>query len=151
MNQMTLLPQELPWIMISLKPEYIQMILRGEKKYEYRRGILYKEACHALIYSSSPQMSLFFYAKLGEPVIAPREEISQLRESEGGCSYEEMMAYLEGAKQCSATPILEYKKFKEIDLYELRQLKEGFHPPQRVTYLKEGDPILCEVKKRLNF
>lgn len=42
-------------ILLSIKPEYVQEILEGRKKYEYRRVVFKDRSVHRLlIYSSSP-------------------------------------------------------------------------------------------------
>lgn len=39
---------------LSIKPEFVEKIIKGEKKYEYRRKIFKKDVESVIIYASSP-------------------------------------------------------------------------------------------------
>lgn len=41
-------------ILMSIKPEYVNKIFSGEKKYEYRKRICKKQIDKIIVYSSSP-------------------------------------------------------------------------------------------------
>lgn len=52
-------------VLLSIKPEFVKKIIRGEKKYEYRRKIFKKDVESVIIYASSPLQRV-----VGEFVIA---------------------------------------------------------------------------------
>ena len=41
-------------VILSIKPEFVEKIINGEKKFEYRRKIFKKDVEKVLIYASSP-------------------------------------------------------------------------------------------------
>ena len=41
-------------ILLSIKPEYVEKILKGEKRYEFRRKLCQKEVDKIYIYETSP-------------------------------------------------------------------------------------------------
>lgn len=45
-------------VILSIKPEFVEKIINGEKKFEYRRKIFKKDVEKVLIYASSPIKSV---------------------------------------------------------------------------------------------
>ena len=45
-------------ILLSIKPEYVERILDGSKKYEFRRHLANKKVTRILIYSTAPVMKV---------------------------------------------------------------------------------------------
>ena len=45
-------------VLISIKPEYVNRILNGTKKYEYRRMLAKKNVSSLIIYSTWPVMEI---------------------------------------------------------------------------------------------
>ncbi len=117
-----------PLILMSLKPQYWQLVLDGEKKYEYRRSFR-KDAVGAYIYLSSPRQCIAGFIDFGEPIIDTPQRIVELAESQSPGSRDGMADYLAGSKQGFAVPILSHQQFQPIGLQELRE-KFGFTPPQ---------------------
>jgi len=51
-------------ILLSVKPEYSSQILKGTKKYEFRRQVAKQRVDKILIYSSAPEMKVIALVKI---------------------------------------------------------------------------------------
>ena len=47
------------YVLMSIKPKYVEKILSGEKKYEYRKTLLKKDVESILVYSTSPVKKVY--------------------------------------------------------------------------------------------
>lgn len=45
-------------LLLSIKPEYVEKILQGEKKFEYRKRLAKEEVSYIYIYSTAPSMKV---------------------------------------------------------------------------------------------
>ena len=54
------------YVLMSIKPKYVEKILSGEKKYEYRKTLLKKDVESILVYSTSPVKKVVCEIKLLE-------------------------------------------------------------------------------------
>ena len=52
------------YVLMSIKPKYVEKILSGEKKYEYRKTLLKKDVESILVYSTSPVKKVVCEIKL---------------------------------------------------------------------------------------
>ena len=45
-------------LLLSIKPEYVEKILQGEKKYEYRKRLAKEDVSYIYVYSTAPSMKV---------------------------------------------------------------------------------------------
>lgn len=145
--QSSLFPTTTSTLLLSLKEKYFNMILKGEKRYEYRKRFR-KETVNAFIYLSSPRKALGGYIAFGKPLYQSVEEIAALYEREHGKGYQEMLEYFKGYAKAFALPINNVESFTPIPLNTLRELFPGFVAPQSYSVLDNYPNLLEFLEKR---
>ena len=122
-------------VLISIKPQYVEKILSGEKRYEYRRVLFKKEVSTVIVYASSPVKRI-----IGEFEIADilEESPAILWEKTGdysGVSREEFFKYFSGKSKGFAIKIGKITVYPEaVDPYSGNT---KFFPPQSFRYVEE--------------
>ncbi len=124
-------------VLLSIKPRYVDKILCGSKKYEFRKIIFKNEGIREIvIYSSSPMKKIVGTCAIGS-VIEDRPMIlwEMFNEVSGLCE-EEFFSYFQGKEKGYAIEIEGIKKFdRPIDP---REFNEDFIPPQSFQYITDS-------------
>ena len=98
--------------MLSIKPEYVDRILSGEKTYEFRRRIFKRtEVDTIVIYATSPQCKVVGEVKIDGIKTADPESIWLQTGKEGGISKERFMDYFDGRDVAYAIKLGKVKRF----------------------------------------
>ena len=107
-------------LLLSIKPEYVEKILQGEKKFEYRRRLAKEDVSYIYIYSTSPSMkvvaSVYVKARLSD---SPNE-LWKKTKAAAGISRTKFREYFRGCKTAYA--------------YELSRV-EIFEPEKKLSDL----------------
>jgi predicted transcriptional regulator len=135
-----------PLILLSLQPQYWQLVLDGLKKYEYRR-LFREDAVQAYIYVSSPRKEITGFIDFGFPLIRSPAEIADLAESQSPGSRQRMLDYLGDRAEAFAIPILSHEVFDPISLAELRE-RFGFTAPQSYVFLDKDTKLRKFIEAR---
>lgn len=146
-EQLSLFAEHQNEIMISLKPEYYEMIKSGVKTYEYRKGTFIKTPAVAWIYCTIPDGHVRMTIEFDKPIYGTPQEIAALRENVDPGNYENMVNWLGNHKTACAIPIKSFKLIHEISLNSIRAEFPGFQPPQRLIYLDRKPELLQFLKK----
>ena len=108
--------------MLSIKPEYVDRILSGEKTYEFRRRIFKRpEVDTIVIYATSPQCEVVGEAEIMGIKTADPESIWLQTGEEGGISRERFMDYFDGHDVAYAIKLGRVKRFvrpRPLSYYE---------------------------------
>jgi type I restriction enzyme, S subunit len=123
-------------VLLSVKPKYVQAILSGQKKYEFRR-ILFKrkDIQKVYIYCNSTVKKIVAAFEVGEILDGTPEEIWKACEGLGGIDERDFFRYFEGRQRAYAIRIADLKKFEDpIDPFALI---ENFRPPQSFYYVAD--------------
>ena len=121
-------------VLLSIKPEYVQRILAGEKKFEYRKRLANKSVDTIVIYATSPVMKIVGAVKVkGIYEKAPSVLWEQTKEH-SGITRKKYREYFVGCKRAFAYELGEIIKYtKEYKLEEI-----GINnAPQSFVYLSE--------------
>jgi predicted transcriptional regulator len=128
-------------LILSLRETYFLKMLTQEKKFEYRKKFPKSETT-ALIYISKSKKEIVGIVEFGVPHIASSDLISELAESIGESTYQEMMAYLGQGKTGYAIPVDDIYLFDvPLPLEQLRKIDAKFFPPQSYSFLKEDSDL----------
>ena len=73
-------------ILLSIKPEYVEKILDGTKKYEYRKRLAKAESSTILIYSTSPVMKVVAKAEITGTICAAPSTLWEKTKGNAGIS-----------------------------------------------------------------
>ncbi len=132
-------------LVLSLKPRYADAILAGSKTVELRRtrpNLTIPTL--ALIYSTSPVMSLVGSCRVDSIETRPLRELWPLASDRAKVSRREFDQYFQGRNEGIALHLSEPRPVQTaLCLPVLRTLVEDFRPPQSFAYLS------AEVGQRL--
>ena len=121
-------------VLLSVKPEYVEKILKGKKKYEFRRSIFKRNDIEKIyIYSSSPIRKIIASFKIEKILKDSPENIWTLCQKYAGISKKDFFDYFQNSEMAFAIEIGYVNSFQEpIDPY---LIIEDFTPPQSFYYL----------------
>lgn len=132
----------MPAVLISIKPEFVDSILSGSKKYELRRrfGKTVSAKSKLLIYASAPVSALVATATIDELVRRAPPSIWRLHSKDVGICKAAFDAYFRGVSQGVALKLTSVRKLsKSVALKELGT-RFGIRPPQSFMYV---DDLVC--------
>ncbi|MFR4766848.1 MAG: hypothetical protein ACLUAF_13020 [Paraclostridium sordellii] len=122
-------------ILIYIKPIYVQQILSGEKKYEYRKSIFKKHVDKIYVYSTSPHKMIVGYFKYTGYIEGDPEKIWIETHDFSGIGKGDYDKYFNNRNKAYAIKIDRFIPFeKPIDP---GKLFAKFYAPQSYKYLKE--------------
>ncbi|MBP5459665.1 MAG: ASCH domain-containing protein [Clostridia bacterium] len=117
-------------ILLPIHPEYVDRILSGEKRFEYRRKTPRSGVSHILIYATSPAMEYKAAAEVVETLTGPPSEIWGLTSLHGGISEDRFEAYFRDRSTAIAYRLGRVWRLPEQNFY--------FPKVQSFLYLPEG-------------
>lgn len=120
-------------ILLSIKPEYANLILNHTKKYEFRRTIAKKNINVIYIYSSSPVKKIVAKATIKNIIAKSPCNLWKETRKYAGISRKKFHEYFLGKTTAYAYEIEKvtiFKKPKNLDEYGI------FNSPQSFMYLK---------------
>lgn len=126
--------------LLSIKPEFVNEIINGHKKFEYRKKIFKKDVDTVVIYASMPVGKIVGEFTIDKIINKSPNEVWAETKEYSGISFEFFTDYFEGREEAYAIQIKEFHKYDvPIDPYE--ELN-NFVPPQSFRYL---DDKLCDT------
>ena len=132
-------------VLMSIKPKYVEEILKGTKHFEFRR-VLFKhgEVDRIIIYASSPVKKVVAEFNIAGIITDSPEFLWERCKKYSGIDRESFMRYFSDKQKGFSIVIKDLTVYKRpIDPYERL---ENFRPPQSYMYL---DDKLDEVIKTL--
>ena len=118
--------------LLSIHPEYVELMAAGKKKVEFRRTRFLRRLTHVVVYSTSPEKRLAGYFEVEGVEIDSPESISRKYVDKGGISSERLSRYMKDATHAAAITIGNFHSFsKKINLDDIGVLS----PPRSFRYL----------------
>ncbi|MBJ6367716.1 ASCH domain-containing protein [Snuella sedimenti] len=127
-------------VVISLKPEFSELIFNGSKKIELRKSIpQINEEDIVVVYNTMPEKAFVGVCKIKEIITSSPEEIWSNYSQELGIDKERYFDYYLGRKKAIGLKIDSFRKFKEkITLKEIKKIIPEFTPPQTFKYFSRS-------------
>lgn len=124
-------------ILLSIKPKYIEQIVSGKKKYEFRKETFKERHSNQIIvYSSSPVKKIVGTFKIGKIIEnTPKKLWEQLADS-AGIIEEEFFEYFNKKNKGYAIEIIDFVSFDEP--IDPKSLDPNFVAPQSYCYIKDS-------------
>lgn len=119
-------------IVLSIKPEYVENIISGTKKYEYRTKAAKGDINKIIIYETVPVKKIIGEAEIVKILKMPPNELWELSKNESGTSKEFFDSYFKNREFAYAYKlgkIKVYKTPKTLDDFGLK------YPPQSFAYI----------------
>jgi len=134
-------------ILISLHHRHAENILAGRKKVELRRRTMNVEPGTIIwIYVTLPVGSIVGYTRVVSVNFSSPSSLWRRFGSISGLSRKEFFDYFSGISQGVALELEDAERLDDsISLTEIREISEGFHPPQFFTRLDAKHPIIGAV------
>lgn len=121
-------------VLLSIKPEYVEKIFNGEKKFEYRKSIFSrKDIKTVLIYSTMPVGKVVGEFRVGEILSAHPLKIWDITKEYSGINegfFQEYFQDRELAHAIQIKNIVVYKRAKKLS-----EVVMNNYPPQSFYYL----------------
>lgn len=128
-------------ILLSIKPEFVEQIFKGKKKFEYRKSIFAnQEVSSVVIYSTMPVGRIVGEFSISQVLMDTPEQIWRNTKQKSGITKTFYDMYFENRNKAYALEIGELTQYKTpINPYELI---DGFVPPQSFRYLNENSVLI---------
>jgi len=134
-------------VILSIKPKYVEAILRGEKKYEFRKTIFKnKNVGHVYIYSSSPIKKIVAIFNIGDIIEDDPKALWERCKDKSGLDNIDFFKYFTGNLKGFAIEIDNLEKLKTP--IDPKKIMPGFVPPQSFCYVET--PLLPKGIKHSN-
>ena len=122
-------------VLLSIKPKFVESILNGEKRYEFRKVIFKKKSVEKVyIYSSSPVKKIVGTFIVGDIIEDHPREIWERCHKESGIDEVQFFNYFNGRKKGFAIAI-EYLEPMDEPI-DPRNLFPDFVAPQSFCYFE---------------
>jgi len=121
-------------VLLSMKPQYVEKVLSGEKKYEFRKRIWKKNVDRVFIYATSPVKRIVASFVPGEIVEGAPEDLWNRFGEFSGISWKEFSDYFKGGEKGFTIKVKELKNFN--DPLDPHSMIDGFQVPVSFHYWK---------------
>jgi predicted transcriptional regulator/GNAT superfamily N-acetyltransferase len=130
-------------VLFSIKPEYADLIERGQKRVEFRRKFSANlNSTHVFFYVTSPVKKIRFVARIERTIKSEPSKLWSQFKDEGGIDYQAFCRYFEGAAVGTALVLSDVRSLpKPLALGALRLSQVSFTPPQSYKLLTNNDPL----------
>lgn len=121
-------------ILLSIKPEYVDRIFNGTKKYEFRKHLAQKDVSKIIIYSTFPVMKIVGEVKVKDTLAMSKTSLWEKTKNEAGISRTNYRKYFDNCKKAYAYVL------GETTVYDIPKTLEEFglsQAPQSFIYLNE--------------
>lgn len=122
-------------VLMSLNPEYYDLMWRQEKNHEFRRRYLTGRPTQWFVYLTVPTSRLTAVIDLAPAIVDTPAAIAAIAETMrpgNGASVRDYLA-AKGAPTGCAMPIRRVREFEGFSADDLSGMLDGFHPPQGYT------------------
>jgi len=121
-------------VILSIKPQFVEEIIAGRKKYEFRKKGFKKQVRKVFLYASSPVCRFIGEFTLGQILEGPPDMIWSKTSSHAGITHESFDKYNDKKKIAYALEIKDLKVYdRPIDPLDLFTV---FTPPQSFRYIR---------------
>jgi len=119
-------------VILSIKPKYVERILSGEKKYEFRKVIFKKDVDEVIIYASSPVKKFVASFKIKKIIKDKPSKLWIKCNGESGVNEIEFFEYFQNKESGYAIKITDLQEFHVP--VDPQSLLKGFIAPQSFQY-----------------
>lgn len=122
-------------VLLSIKPEFVEKIFSGEKKFEYRRSIFKDKSVDTIIiYATMPVGKVVGEIKIKSILNFEIEYLWEKTKSSSGISYDFYKSYFHDKDTGYAIQIKEVKEYKNP--FSISKLGNSMRPPQSFCYIE---------------
>jgi len=120
-------------VLLSIRPEFVEKIISGEKKFEYRKRMFKREVKSVVIYATSPYKKIIGEFSIEEILADEPNVLWEKTFTSSGLEKDFFMDYYKNAEIGYAIKIDKLKLYpKPIEISRFRKT-----PPQSYTYIDD--------------
>lgn len=119
-------------ILISINPEYVDLILKKIKRFEYRKTVAKLDIKSIIVYSTYPEMKVVAEVKIDGIIEDTPEGLWERTHEHGGVGKTFFDAYFAGRRKAYAYKLGEVKVFAEPKTLKDFNIQ---HAPQSFVYI----------------
>lgn len=128
---------------ISIRPNFAEAILSGAKTVELRRRIPPIEIGTRLwIYATRPTAAVVGSAIVNAIVRGTPDSVWDAYSTQVAISRDDYDGYFDGAKEAIGISLTKVCRVAAVEIKLLRQMRDGFHPPQVIAKLSKAEAHL---------
>ncbi len=116
-------------ILLSIKPEYVNRIFEGTKKYEYRKHLANKKVSKIIIYSTFPEMKVVGEVRVIDTLTMAKTPLWEMTKKDAGICRSKYRKYFKDSKKACAYVLGEAKLYdipKSLEEYGVPQAPQSF-------------------------
>lgn len=116
-------------VLLSIHPEYVEAILDGTKKFEFRKRTFSDSVDTILLYATSPVKKVLGEAKIAGLVSGKPENVWKKTEAYAGISREDFFSYFGSTSEAHAyelTDVVRYEEPKMLADYGIKRAPQSF-------------------------
>ena len=149
------IPMQIPkeqTLLMSLKPEYAELMLKGKKTIEFRRKFSKKyTGSTILFYISHPVKQFMFTVRINKVEHAKKERLWNLFQEEGGISEIIFDKYFAGTDSGYAIGVSDLKSIpNQLVLDQAKKVCPQIRPPQSFQKIDAESPLLRALNLPVN-
>jgi len=118
---------------LSIKPKYVNAILEGYKRYEFRKTSFRRDVKEVFVYATKPIGKIVCKFYVGEIIEDTPENLWENFKNFSGLAEEDFFTYFRGREKGVAIEIQDVEKFKEP--IDPKRIDPKFIPPQSWIYI----------------
>lgn len=122
--------------LLSIKPQYVESIADGTKRFEFRRRPFARRVDTVLVYATAPVMRLVMLFQIGHIIRRSPHSVWRACRAFSGIEKSEYDRYFFGTDEAVAISISSIATFDEP--IDPRDIFDEFVPPQSFRYLDEN-------------
>lgn len=138
------LPVQRQRVLMSLNPEYYDLIWQGLKRHEFRRRYLAEKPTTWFVYLTAPVSTLAAVIELGTAIVDTPARIAAIAEQTRVGNGASVHEYLKDLERGFAIPITRVREYPGFTAEDLAGMLGSFHPPQGYTLI-DRHPALASV------
>ncbi len=131
---------------ISIRPNFAEAILAGEKTVELRRRVPpIGVGTRLWIYATKPVGAVVGSASVKKLVRGTPDEVWEKCGERSGVNREVFDIYFDGAKWAIGLVLVNVHRRRPVPIEKLRLLRAGFHPPQVIAPISDEEAISLDA------
>ena len=119
-------------VVLAIKPKYANLILKGEKRYEFRKCLMKRDIKKVYLYSSSPTQKIVGYFIVDKIICGSPKNLWKITKKTSGIKRADFFNYFKYKKKANAIKI---KNAVNLGLKEPKSLFSNFVVPQNFIYV----------------
>lgn len=132
---------QLPTLLMSIHPEYVNQILQGTKIIEYRKRF-FKEKFQAFVYTTGAQGGIQLFLTCAPAISDNAQVLAKIGQSIQHDDFNEIYNYFFPKNTGCILPILETISMEKVTLSKLRHILPSIAIPQSYLFLDAPDKLI---------